>query len=204
MRFPGLLKSWNDERGFGFIEPTQGGQILFVHISDFPSGSGRPAVGQALTFEVEAQSSGKKKARSVQYTVRTKTTHKRGIEASAHWTVPRLLALPIFALVYGFVVWRWGFSPLVLLGYLGLSFVTFFVYAFDKSAATGGSRRVSEQTLHLLSLIGGWPGALLAQQLMRHKTSKQSFITVFWATVLLNMSALVSWHAGTLAILPLT
>jgi len=32
MRFKGKLKSWNDGRGFGFTESTQGGREIFVHV----------------------------------------------------------------------------------------------------------------------------------------------------------------------------
>lgn len=53
MRRSGTLKSWNDERGFGFIEPAQGGKDIFVHIKAFPPGTGRPIIGQVLTFEIE-------------------------------------------------------------------------------------------------------------------------------------------------------
>ena len=55
---------------------------------------------------------------------------------------------------------------------------------------------VTLQTIHFFSLAGGWPGALLAQQLLRHKTSKPSFVGVFWITVALNVAAFVGWHAS--------
>lgn len=63
------------------------------------------------------------------------------------------------------------------------------MYALDKSAAKAGSFRTQESTLHLLALVGGWPGAMIAQQTLRHKTKKQSFRAVFWMTVLLNCGA---------------
>lgn len=75
--------------------------------------------------------------------------------------------------------------------YAGLSIITFVVYAMDKSAATRGNWRTKESTLHLLALAGGWPGALLAQQLLRHKSAKASFRRVFWVTVLVNVAAFV-------------
>lgn len=53
MRTEGLVKSWNDDRGFGFIEPIHGGQEIFVHIKAFPPRAGRPRVGQYVCFEIE-------------------------------------------------------------------------------------------------------------------------------------------------------
>lgn len=115
--------------------------------------------------------------------------------SSAPWTLQRALALPAFAVLYLGLVWRWGFTPAVLWAYLALSALAFLAYAVDKSAAIAGRWRTTEKTLHWLSLAGGWPGALLAQQLLRHKTSKPGFVAVFWGTVLLNVLALVAWHA---------
>jgi uncharacterized membrane protein YsdA (DUF1294 family) len=83
--------------------------------------------------------------------------------------------------------------------YIGLSIVTFHIYAVDKTAAKNKRWRTPENTLHLLSLAGGWPGALLAQQLMRHKSAKSSFVEIFWITVAVNMAGFVAWHAGPLS-----
>ncbi len=84
----------------------------------------------------------------------------------------------------------------MLFAYVGLSVLTFAAYAFDKAAAKAGRWRTPEQTLHLLALAGGWPGALLAQQWLRHKTSKPRFIAIFWLTLALNVGTLVVWHAA--------
>jgi uncharacterized membrane protein YsdA (DUF1294 family) len=84
-----------------------------------------------------------------------------------------------------------GKLPLALLGlYAGASIVAFVAYAADKSAARRNAWRIRESTLHLLALIGGWPGALVAQNHLRHKTSKPPFLVVFWASALLNCIAL--------------
>ncbi len=89
--------------------------------------------------------------------------------------------------------------PIIWL-YAATSLVTFVTYRIDKSAACQGSRRTPESTLHLLALMGGWPGAWIAQQHLRHKSAKISFQLVFRATVLLNCGALglLSTPAGTL------
>ncbi|KRH98607.1 DUF1294 domain-containing protein [Curvibacter sp. PAE-UM] len=72
-----------------------------------------------------------------------------------------------------------------------MSLVAYAVYALDKSAARRKRRRVPERALHLLALLGGWPGALLAQRQLRHKTSKPRFLMVFWLMVLLNIAGLI-------------
>ncbi len=79
---------------------------------------------------------------------------------------------------------------LITLVYGLMSLVTYGVYALDQSAARRRRHRVPERTLHLLALFGGWPGASLAQHLLRHKSSKSSFLRLFWLTVLLNCALL--------------
>jgi uncharacterized membrane protein YsdA (DUF1294 family) len=82
--------------------------------------------------------------------------------------------------------------------YLAASVAAAVAYAIDKSAAQSGAWRTPERTLHVLALMGGWPGALVAQRLFRHKSRKRSFRFAFWTTVALNCGALVWfwWTAG--------
>jgi uncharacterized membrane protein YsdA (DUF1294 family) len=89
-----------------------------------------------------------------------------------------------------------GLPRSVLYVYLALSVFTFLVYAKDKSAATNDRRRTPEATLHLLALVGGWPGALVAQQTLRHKSIKKSFRLMFWLTAVSNCAALVWLHTA--------
>ena len=84
-----------------------------------------------------------------------------------------------------------GRFPVVVLGlYAVASVVAFCAYWWDKSAARNGHWRTRESTLHLFALVGGWPGALAAQRLLRHKSSRQEFQRVFWLTVFGNCVAL--------------
>lgn len=62
MRIEGSLTKWNDDRGFGFIAPTAGGSEIFVHISAFPKDGKRPTLGEYLSFEIEIDKEGKKRA----------------------------------------------------------------------------------------------------------------------------------------------
>lgn len=195
MHFDGKLKSWNDERGFGFIEPLQGGQEIFVHIKSLPAGTGRPKIGLALTFEVELGPQGKKRAKSVQFARSSRQAPRPRHESPAPWTVPRLLALPAFVLLYAAVASVWWVSPWVAALYASASLVAFLAYAFDKSAARHGRWRTPESTLHVFGLACGWPGALMAQQLLRHKSSKPSFVAGFWVTVVVNVAGFIAFHS---------
>ncbi|MEZ8649103.1 DUF1294 domain-containing protein [Vibrio splendidus] len=82
-------------------------------------------------------------------------------------------------------------SKALLVWYLVIGVVTFFVYAKDKRAAINGNWRVPEKTLHIFSVAGGWLGALIAQDKLRHKTQKQPFRAIYWVTVAMNVAALV-------------
>ena len=84
---------------------------------------------------------------------------------------------------------------------LAINLLTFAVYAVDKSAAKNGRWRISEKTLHLLGLAGGWPGAWWAQQALRHKSRKAEFRAVYWLTVVLHCGALAAWVLGGMAAL---
>ncbi|MEZ8642766.1 DUF1294 domain-containing protein [Vibrio splendidus] len=80
-------------------------------------------------------------------------------------------------------------SKALLVWYLVIGVVTFFVYAKDKRAAINGNWRVPEKTLHTFSVAGGWLGALIAQEKLRHKTQKQPFRSIYWLTVVINVAA---------------
>lgn len=99
------------------------------------------------------------------------------------WLVPAFIAL------YALTAALWRVPIAVGLAYLALSVLTFAVYAADKAAARADQWRTPEKTLHLLALAGGWPGALIAQEWLRHKSVKPAFRAVFWATVTANVAA---------------
>ena len=191
MRFEGSLKSWTDDRGFGFIELDQGGQEIFVHIKAFPAGSGRPRVAQRLSFEVELGAQGKKRATSVQFVRAAIRSRGSRAEAPANWGLASALAIPALVAIFIWAALTWHVPGWAAVVYLGVSGLCFIAYAIDKSAARRGARRISERTLLMLGLVGGWPGGLLAQQLLRHKSNKASFRTAFWGTVLLNVAGFV-------------
>lgn len=102
---------------------------------------------------------------------------------------PRLKVL-VFALLVALplggslALWLHGVSSIPLVAYGAVSLLAFLLYWRDKRMARAGQWRVPENVLHAVELAGGWPGALLAQQLLRHKTRKVSYQLVFWLIVL--------------------
>lgn len=103
-----------------------------------------------------------------------------------------LWAIPVFTAIYLAVAIAWQVPSWVAMHYLAVSLICFVAYALDKSAATAGRRRVAERTLLLLGMAGGWPGAVLAQQWLRHKTRKSSFQAAFWGSVAINVTCFVA------------
>jgi len=92
-----------------------------------------------------------------------------------------LCALPLGGSV---LLWLRQGTPMALAAYGVVSVVAFVLYWSDKRKAQTARWRTPENVLHALEAAGGWPGALLAQQLFRHKTRKVSFQLVFWLIVL--------------------
>ena len=191
MRFKGKLKSWNDDRGFGFIDPISGGEEIFVHIKAFSPHRSRPQVNDLLWFEIEPGREGKNRAKNVEFVRETPVRSKIQAELPAQRGTGTLVVIPCFIVLYVVVEIAWQ-PPIVLAAiYVGASAVTYFVYAKDKLAAQNNGWRTSEATLHFLAFAGGWPGALFAQQFLRHKVTKPEFRVCFWSTVILNVAGFI-------------
>lgn len=185
MRQHGRLTTWNDDKGFGFITPEGGGEKVFLHISSLSSRRRRPRGSELLSYTLELDPKGRAQAKSVAFVDGKSTSFGLGYRQ----VTPLLFAAGFLTFLLSVVIA--GRLPTVILGlYLAASVVAFVAYAFDKSAAAKNQWRIRESTLHLFALVGGWPGALTAQRLLRHKSAKTSFQTVFWITVLLNCGAL--------------
>ncbi|THF65807.1 DUF1294 domain-containing protein [Pseudothauera nasutitermitis] len=184
MRRQGQVSNWNDDRGFGFITPEGGGEQVFAHISAFTDRRFRPEGGEVVSYELVQDAEGRARARAVAYAGRHRVRRLSG---------PKLLALGVALgfLLFVLLAVRMGRLPIEgLWFYLAASVVAFLAYALDKSAAVRNQWRTQESTLHLFGLLGGWPGALVAQQMLRHKSAKTSFQVTFWITVALNCAAL--------------
>jgi len=181
MHLQGKLTTWNDERGFGFITPESGGKRVFVHTKSFKQRYRRPAHNQLVRYALSSDKQGRP------YAVNVSLVGDNPPKAARQGNVvSAIITALLFFTVVGVSVLSGKTSPLVFVLYLLASLLTYIVYYFDKVAARKNAWRTQESTLHFMALIGGWPGALVAQQVLCHKSKKPSFRNVFWLTVLLN------------------
>lgn len=224
MRRQGVIQRWDDGKGFGFIRPHDGGPDLFVHASACQLRQAqRPAPGVEVSFETERGRDGRAQAATVlplhgwptvdalpagaveqrrrnadeaRAARPQRTAASRSERAQRGGPSLRVAGLSIAALLLVLIVatathrlpgWIWAWHA-------AASLLCFALYAADKSAAQAGRWRTPESTLLTFGLIGGWPGAIAAHHLLRHKSVKPSFRAAFHLTVVVQLAAL-SWLA---------
>lgn len=194
MRLQGRLTDWDDKRGFGYLTPTGGGERVWMHISACQLGSQRPADGMLLTYQVQTERNGRRRAVAAK-PARRHARPRNSVHAGppgkgrqAWRPLAGLAALSALVTAAALDLLPW---PLVAVS-LGLSLLAYVAYALDKRAAQRDQRRTPEATLQLFGLLGGWPGALIAQGQFRHKTAKPGFQALFWVCVLLNSLGLLA------------
>ena len=186
-RYKGKIIRWVDDKGYGFITPDGDSHQVFFHITAILNRHRRPIENELVTYKLKTDSHGRLQADSVEL-VADKAT------IAPIWRSNTFLAFAVFLLLFIVYVVSSGKLPTAVLWlYLLVSIFTFIGYALDKIAAENDKWRIQETTLHLLAVAGGWPGALAAQRLLRHKSRKQSFQVVFKVTVALNCSVL-GWY----------
>jgi len=195
MKFQGRLSDWKDDKGFGFVEPNGGGERSFVHISEFINASRRPVVGDLIIYQ---QQIGKKGSEATQIQLasdrkKTKSSndkHRNNKSGQGSSTLGRFVT-PIFVGFLLFSAWSDRLDIEVVLAYGLMSIIAFIAYAWDKSAAEANNWRTQESTLHIIGLLGGWPGGFYAQRWLRHKSSKKQFLRIFWLSVIGNWGILL-------------
>jgi uncharacterized membrane protein YsdA (DUF1294 family)/cold shock CspA family protein len=217
MKKQGTVVRWDNEKAFGFIRCPQIPADVFFHLRDF-GGPGKPVEGLNVMFE-DIHVGGKgPRALSVeparnaivveatapppppvaaellprsQPASRTRSQWQKRREERPLWIGLGLIAFWLLLWLVGIVMGR--FPWVVLTAVVLINLATFYMYWRDKDAAVNETQRVPEDWLHGLAVAGGWPGAWFAQQILRHKTSKQPFRWIYWGTVAVNTLALLAW-----------
>jgi uncharacterized membrane protein YsdA (DUF1294 family)/cold shock CspA family protein len=183
----GKVSKWNSEKGYGWLQCQ--GKEVFLHIRDF-EGSGRePGVGETVRFTMGQDDQGRPCAtKAVSLRPKWLRMPSRSILG-----LMALLILPVLAL------YHLSFSILGIGIYgIGLSLVTYAAYASDKRRAQTDAWRIPEVYLHGLEIVGGWPGAWMAQRRLRHKSSKLSYQIKFWLIIIthqyLALDSMLEWR----------
>lgn len=226
----GSIVRWNATRAFGFIRSGDCAGDVFFHVRDY-RGSTPPREGLTVVFEeihvggkgpramavrtasspqgavTDARSSDSKRthrpAQGERSAPTSRASQRQGKATSSATGASLAYGLMlVWATLLAWGVWAQRLPLWTLAALAALNVVTLWMYAADKNAARAGRWRIPESNLHLLSLLGGWPAAWLAQQSMRHKSSKTEFRAVYWLTLVLHCGAL-AWVVLAKTSLPL-
>lgn len=178
------MTEWKEDLGYGWLQC--GERRVFLHRRDYSGNSRSPDVGEELHFIFGQDAQGRPCARNAV------STRSHGAGSLRLLFLAPWLVLPAIALER-LPVEAW----MIVSGALAISLITYTTYASDKRRARTNAWRIPEAHLHLLELCGGWPGAWLAQQRLRHKCSKRSYQFVFWLIILthqfLAFDSLQNW-----------
>lgn len=181
----GTISDWKDEKGFGFITPKSGGKTIFFHINNYSKTHKRPLKNLEVQYSISMDQQGRQKAIEVSPT--------KGHKNNARELTQKFISIALFgAFSVGlYYLYSSNLIPVELVYlYVIMCVITFLLYAKDKNAAVSGKWRTPESTLHILSLLGGWPGAKIAQSFLRHKSKKMEFRVTYWVTAVANCVAL--------------
>lgn len=150
---------WNDLKGFGFVRPEASEDDYFIHISAFKKGmTRRPEIGDEVRFR-PSDLPGKKRA---SFALIEGMEYERPapkpfvlVPKRRSWAVNLLILSPL--LMSSFLIWHSG-NPIPLFSYCIFSLLIMFLYGADKTHAATRNWRIPESYLHILELMGGWPG----------------------------------------------
>jgi uncharacterized membrane protein YsdA (DUF1294 family)/cold shock CspA family protein len=212
MNKQGTIVRWDADRGFGFVRAPGTDADVFFHIRDFRGGSTSPSEGLQVRYE-EIHVGGKgpramavapadyvDPRRPLPAELPRRRDGSRRTPPPPHVAVEmRAMALlvPLYVALLVWAAWTQRLAVPVVLSAPLLSVLAFYLYWRDKFAAQRGAWRTPEAVLHTASLAGGWPGAWLAQRLLRHKSAKQEFRSIYWGTVAVHFALLVLWLYST-------
>lgn len=189
--YRGHVIHWNDEKGYGFIQLNPKYQNLFFHISMFAYHHCRPKVNDAVIFTAEPGKNNGWQAKRVLLLQDKEAIYENHICDIAENSQPKKFEGCVYAVldaVY-FLILTYISLPIAITAAI-LSILTVALYSYDKKAAAAGERRIPDASFHIASLLGGWPGALFARPMLRHKIRQDRFKVFFWASIVINFCAL--------------
>jgi uncharacterized membrane protein YsdA (DUF1294 family)/cold shock CspA family protein len=182
----GVVVMFDAERGFGFIRPDgvkeEEEKDVFVHVRNV-EGHKSLHPGQRVSFHLTRTDKGPA-------AINVQAGSVLGIPYLKYSLIGLGTALLLLFGLASAMNRPTSFALWLMMWVSALSLVTFGIYGYDKAQAQNNGPRVPEAVLHLLGLLGGTPGAFIAMRMFHHKTSKQSFLTIFWIIVAVQLAAL--------------
>jgi uncharacterized membrane protein YsdA (DUF1294 family)/cold shock CspA family protein len=194
LRTKGKIISWNNEQAYGFIAPINSktvnnrasGTHVFIHKSAFLNKARTPSIDDVVTFTLSKDKQSRPCAIDATFNGEKLVIKNNNLRER----LPIYFAgVFILGLVLGYL--QFLLPTWIFILYVSSSVISVVMYIIDKSKAKEGGQRIPEITLHFLAMIGGWPGAIIAQQSLKHKNRKKSFRLAFWLTVLFNVAFFV-------------
>jgi len=197
--YEGIIKSWEVDEGVGLIQPYGGGNDITIHISDLKNSQYKPKRGDTICFKVIADKDGtlkaydafiyvpeKKQQQPQNKPVIKKTTKKSKSKENQFGLFCKyvIASLP-FIFSVDLIIQKMIILPFFV--YAMMSLLTFFVYAIDETKAHKRKWRTPENIFHWLEFLGGWPGALMTQHVIRHKNRERSYQLILWLTVIVHL-----------------
>ena len=141
-----------------------------------------------VTYDLTVDERNRPRAARVRKSAPLRPSSQTASASTSNTVQLKLTSLFVLIVVAGTLAGR--LPPVIIVIYGVVSIVAFLLYWLDKSAARRGGWRTQESSLLFIGLVGGWPGAVIAQQILRHKTRKESFQLAFWVTAVMNSIAL--------------
>lgn len=173
----GIICQWHDQKGYGFIKPDLSDKHqYFFHISDVQGERAAIKNGASVSFTLD--DGGTRGLKAVNVTVSDSSNAMARL-----WHISLYAGLPLLMLSSWALI-----EPWLVVVYWLMSLITYYAYWSDKNKAKNGQWRTPESSLHLLELLGGWPGALAAQRIFRHKIRKLSYQLTFWLIVIVHVA----------------
>ncbi len=188
--YQGRLIQWDDEKGFGFIQPEHEKDQVFLHISQVQPATRRPKLNDTLLYQLTFNKKGQPQATQAIL---------QGVPSKLLWLNPwhwGLILFCTFGALHLIIKTTPQWFPLNILPlflYLLMSLIAYILYARDKYSALKSQWRIPENTLHAVEALGGWPGALIAQFSFRHKSAKLPYQILFWTIVTSHLIAWLLW-----------
>jgi uncharacterized membrane protein YsdA (DUF1294 family)/cold shock CspA family protein len=184
MRANGKIVSWDSSKGCGYAMAKAGGSEIFIESKNIDESHYQVVVGQQITFTIQEAKRGLPTGHEIQF-VGNKVHAKSRSWYSFTWGAILLL------LAFGSWLYLEQIIAVAVFVFYGLlSAISFSCYYIDKRAARKDLWRLKESTLQLSALLGGWPGALIAQGVLRHKIRKPLFLFGFYFIVSIHLGLL--------------